>query len=108
MAEKHVVEVNELNFASEVLENEVPVLIDFTAKWCGPCKMVAPLVEKVAREHQGHVKITKVDIDESPGLATEYAIRGAPTFVLVSKGKEVRRHTGALAERALLALVDRA
>jgi thioredoxin 1 len=106
MTAKHVVEVNDLNFSSEVLAARGTVLVDFTAKWCGPCKMVAPLVEKIARDRVGSVKVTKIDIDDSPGAATELAIRGAPTFVVLRDGKEVRRHTGALAERGLLALIE--
>lgn len=106
MSEKHVVEVNDLNFDREILAAEGAVLLDFSARWCGPCKMVAPLVEKVARDHAGRVKVAKLDIDDSPDAATRFGIRGAPTFVVLSKGKEVRRHTGVLAERGLLSLLD--
>jgi thioredoxin 1 len=106
MTKKHVVEVNDLNFSSEVMENEGLVLVDFTAEWCPPCKMVAPLVEKLARDRAGVVKVTKIDIGDSPSAATKLAIRGAPTFVVLRNGKEVRRHTGVLAERGLVALLE--
>jgi thioredoxin 1 len=106
MTKKHVVEVNDLNFSSEVLSNEGTVLIDFSAQWCAPCKVVAPLVEKIARERAGTVKVAKIDIEDSPGAATQLAIRGAPTFVVFRNGKEVRRHTGVLAERGLVALLE--
>lgn len=106
MTTTHVLQVNDLNFATEVLESDGPVLIDFSAQWCPPCKMVEPLVQKVARDRAGTLKVVKIDIEESPGVATQLAVRGAPTFVLVHHGREVRRRVGALAERALLALVD--
>lgn len=106
MTTTHVLQVNDLNFSSEVLESQGPVLIDFSARWCPPCKAVEPLVQKVARDRAGSLKVVKIDIDESPGAATQLAIRGAPTFVLLRNGHEVRRRMGALAERGLLALID--
>ena len=106
MTQKHVIEVNDLNFSSEVLETGGTVLVDFGARWCPPCKMLAPLVEKIARERSGSVKVAKMDIDDSPGTATELAVRAAPTLVVFENGREVRRQVGLLAERALIALID--
>ena len=103
---KHVVEVNDLNFEAEVLASDLPVLIDFSAEWCPPCKMVAPLLEKLARERAGAIKVTAVDIEESPHTANRFGVRAAPTFVVLRGGNEVRRRVGALSESALRALME--
>lgn len=105
---KHVVEVNDLNFADEVNGSAVPVLIDFSAPWCSPCKVIAPLVEKIARDRAGTVKVVHVSIEDAPEVSNRFSIRVAPTFVLLCGGAEVRRQTGALPERALIALLDAA
>lgn len=95
MAGKNVLEFNDLNFETEVVQSSTPVLVDFTATWCGPCKALAPIVEKIADEHAGTYKVGKVDIDECPGIATKFGIRGVPTVLVFKGGKEVHRHVGA-------------
>ena len=99
--------VNDLNFESEVLEADVPVLVDFSATWCGPCKQIAPLVEQLADEYDGKVKVTKVDIDESPGSASKYGIRGVPTLMVFKGGELVAQHVGAAPKTTIAALMDR-
>lgn len=86
MASKNVLHFTESNFESEVLKSEIPVLVDFTATWCGPCKALAPIVEKVADEFQGKVKVGKLDIDESQKIAEKYGIRSVPTVMVFQGG----------------------
>ena len=101
-----VVPVNDLSFDSEVLQSEQPVLVDFTATWCQPCRAVAPLVGQIAEEYEGRVKVTAVDIDESPGTAQKYQIRGVPTLLMIKGGEVVGQQVGAVPKSKLVALVD--
>ena len=103
-----VVPVNDLSFDSEVLQSEQPVLVDFTATWCQPCRAVAPLVGQIAEEYEGRVKVTAVDIDESPGTAQKYQIRGVPTLLMIKGGEVVGQQVGAVPKTKLVALVDAA
>jgi len=86
--------VSEGNFKQEVLESSIPVLVDFTAVWCGPCKMLAPVVEQLATEWGGKIKVVKLDIDENPGVTMSYHVMGVPTLILFVDGKAVERSTG--------------
>jgi thioredoxin len=88
------VSVSEEDFERTVREAEVPVLVDFYADWCGPCKMVAPLVDEIAGEKTGRMLVVKVDTDEAPGLSESLGIRGVPTLILFEHGEEVERSTG--------------
>ncbi|MDP9036454.1 MAG: thioredoxin [Myxococcota bacterium] len=105
MAGVNVLEVNDLNFDSEVLKSTVPFLLDFSAVWCGPCKVLAPVVERLADEYQGKVRVGKLDIDDSPGVASKFGIRGVPTVVVFKDGKEAARHVGATNKETLLKLL---
>jgi thioredoxin 1 len=105
MAGANVLEINDLNFDSEVLKSSVPFLLDFSAVWCGPCKVLAPIVEKLADEYQGKVKVGKLDIDDSPAVATKFGIRGVPTVLVFKDGKESGRHVGVTNKETLLKLV---
>jgi len=89
-----VTDVNSENFKQEVLEAELPVLVDFWASWCGPCNAVAPLVEKLAKDHEGRLKVVKVNTDENPDLLTQYGIMSIPTLILFKNGKEIERVIG--------------
>ena len=100
--------VNDLNFDQEVLESQVPVLVDFTATWCGPCRQIAPLVEQIANEYDGKVKVTKLDIDESPGTAQKFGIRGVPTLYVFKGGEVVAQQVGAVPKTMITQLVERA
>lgn len=82
------------NFQAEVLEASEPVLVDFSATWCGPCKAAEPIVERVANSYLGKAKVVKVDIDDSPELANQFQVRGVPTFIFVKNGEEVDRLVG--------------
>lgn len=86
--------VSEENFKSEVLDASMPVLVDFTAVWCGPCKMVDPIIKQLAGEWDGRVKVLKCDADQNPNVLMQYGIMGIPTVMLFKGGKMVERSTG--------------
>jgi thioredoxin 1 len=88
-------------FETEVLRSELPVMVDFYAEWCGPCKMLAPAVEELSRENEGKVKIVKVDIDQSSNVAYQYNIRSVPTLMFFKNGEPVDRVIGAVPKAAL-------
>ena len=88
------VTLNKTNFQAEVIESNVPVLVDFWAKWCMPCKMIAPVLEELGAELTGKLKIGKVNIDEEGDLAVQYGVESIPTLFVFSKGKIVDRHIG--------------
>lgn len=96
------VKVTDNSFADDVLTSETPVLVDFWATWCGPCKMVAPVLEEIAKEHKGKLKIAKLDIDENPGTARDYQVMSIPTLILFEGGKPVKQIVGAKPKAALL------
>ena len=101
MANPIVLELTEENFQTEVLESKLPVLIDFWATWCGPCRMVAPHVEAVAEAVQGKAVVGKVNVDDHPKLAERYGVMSIPTLVVVKGGEMVAREVGARAQSAI-------
>ena len=108
MGGKNVQEFNELNFETEVLQSDVPVLVDFSATWCGPCKAIAPLVGQLADEYAGKVKVGTIDIDESPGIAQRFGIRGVPTLYVFKGGEVVGKMVGAAPKQNIAQLMQRA
>ena len=104
-ASKNVHLFNKDNFEAEVLKSDVPVLVDFTATWCGPCKALAPIVEKIADEFQGKVKVGKLDIDDSPDLTAKYGVRSVPTVIVFKGGAKADQHVGLTNRDKLLKLL---
>jgi thioredoxin 1 len=107
MASPLIVTLTQENFAQQVLQSPAPVLVDFWAEWCGPCKMIAPLLDELADEYHGKIKIGKVNIDEHQGLAAEYGVRAIPTLLVFSKGQVAEQMIGAKSKRDLKASLDR-
>src|SRR5688572_5342164 len=105
MASENVHVFNDLNFDEEVLKSDAPVLVDFTAVWCGPCKVLSPIVEQVANELVGKVKVGKLDIDDSPVTASKFGIRGVPTLMVFKNGERAGQHIGVTNKQKILALV---
>jgi thioredoxin len=105
MAGANVLEINDLNFQNEVVESTLPFLLDFSAVWCGPCKVLAPVVEKLADEYKGKFRVGKLDIDDSPAVASKFGIRGVPTVLVFKDGKEAGRHVGVTNKETLLRLL---
>lgn len=95
------------NFEQEVLNSELPVLVDFFATWCGPCKMMSPIVEQIEKEMEGRAKVYKVDVDEEQDLAIKYGIMSIPTFVVFKKGKVLNKLVGMQDEKELLSLLEK-
>jgi thioredoxin len=107
MASPLIVTLTQENFAQQVLQSPAPVLVDFWAEWCGPCKMIAPLLDELADEYEGKIKIGKVNIDEHQGLAAEYGVRAIPTLLMFNKGQVAEQMIGAKSKRDLKASLDR-
>jgi thioredoxin 1 len=101
----NIVELTDANFDKEVLESQTPVLVDFTATWCGPCKMLAPIVEKIADEYKGTYKVGKLDIDDAPGITQRYGIRGVPTVMVFKDGQKAGQHVGVTNKENLVKLL---
>ena len=103
---EHIVYVTDATFKNEVLESPIPVLVDYWAEWCGPCKMIAPILDEISRDYAGKLKIAKVNIDENPKTPGEYGIRGIPTLILFKGGNVEATKIGALSKSQLTAFID--
>ncbi|HEY8312876.1 MAG TPA: thioredoxin [Candidatus Baltobacteraceae bacterium] len=100
-------EVSQSTFHEEVLHNDQPVLVDFWASWCGPCKMLAPVVEKIAASHSGKAKFVKLNTDENPSLAGEYQVSGIPCLILFKGGQPVDRIVGYVSEQTITSMLSK-
>jgi len=101
-----VSEVTDASFRQEVLEADIPVLIDFWAPWCGPCKVIAPVVEELAGEYAGRVKVVKMNVDDNPQTPSQYGVRGIPNLVLFRGGERVDQIVGAVPKAQLAKAID--
>ena len=107
MASPLIVTLTQENFAQQVLQSPAPVLVDFWAEWCGPCKMIAPLLDELADEYDGKVKVGKVNVDEQQALAAEYGVRAIPTLLVFQNGQVADQIVGARSKRNFKASLDR-
>jgi len=103
---EHIVYVTDASFEADVLKSGEPVLVDYWAEWCGPCKMIAPILDEIAAEYTGKVKIAKLNIDENPQTPPRYGIRGIPTLMLFKNGNVEATKVGAVSKSQLTAFID--
>jgi thioredoxin 1 len=103
---EHIKHVTDATFDSDVLKAGTPVLVDYWAEWCGPCKMIAPILDEVAKEYQGKLKIAKLNIDDNQATPPKYGIRGIPTLILFKGGEVAAQKVGALSKSQLTAFID--
>jgi len=101
-----IVFLTDESFQNEVIESAEPVLVDYWAEWCGPCKMIAPILTEIASEYQGRIKVAKLNIDENPQTPPKYGIRGIPTLMLFKNGNVEATKVGALSKSQLTAFID--
>jgi len=100
--------ITEKNFNAEVIKSDLPVLIDFWAEWCGPCKLIAPIVAELAKEYEGKVKVAKCDVDSNQSVAIKYGIRSIPTVLIFNKGEVVEQIVGAVPKHHIVEKLDNA
>ena len=103
---KEIIHLSDETFKKEVLESSTPVLVDYWAEWCGPCKMIAPILEALMPEYEGKIKIAKLNIDENPLSPTKYGIRGIPTLMIFKDGNVESTKVGALSKSQLIAFIE--
>jgi len=103
---KPIVEINEANFAAEVLKSAQPVLMDFWAEWCGPCNMLAPVLDGIATEQAGRLKVAKINVDDNPALAARFDIRAIPTLLYFANGEVRDRTVGVVDKRTIVSKLD--
>ena len=102
----NTVSINKTNFSQEVIHADRPVLLDFWAPWCGPCRAVGPIIDELAKEYEGKVRVLKMNVDENPATPTKFGIRAIPTLVLFKNGETLEQITGAVTKVAMKELLD--
>jgi thioredoxin 1 len=102
----NIINVTDSTFEQEVLTSEIPVLLDYWAEWCGPCKMIAPILNDIADEYSGKIKVAKLNIDENPGTPAKFGVRGIPTLMIFKSGSIEATKVGAMSKSQLSAFID--
>jgi thioredoxin 1 len=103
---EYVKEVSDNSFETDVLQSNQPVLVDFWAEWCGPCRMMTPVVEAIAQKYQGAAKVFKLNVDDNPSISQRFGIKGIPTMIVFKGGRETERLVGATSEQAISKLIE--
>jgi hypothetical protein len=106
MSSELIIHTSDASFEQDVLKSDVPVLLDFWAPWCGPCRMIAPILDDIATEFQGRLKVVKINIDENEATPAKFGVRGIPTLMVFKNGKNVATKVGALAKGQLTAFIE--
>jgi thioredoxin 1 len=107
-SESTLLHVSDKSFTAEVLQSDLPVLVDFWATWCGPCKSIAPVIDDLSKEYAGRIKMTKLNVDENPATPSQYSVRGIPTLILFKGGKVLEQIVGAVPKTRLVAMLEKA
>lgn len=103
---EHITHLSDASFEQDVLQSQIPVLVDYWAEWCGPCKMIAPILDEISKEYAGRIKVAKLNIDDNQNTPPKYGIRGIPTLMLFKNGNVEATKVGALSKSQLTAFID--
>ena len=103
---ENIINVTDTTFEEEVLNSDIPILLDYWAEWCGPCKMIAPILKDIANEYSGKIKVAKLNIDENPGTPAKFGVRGIPTLMIFKSGSIEATKVGAMSKSQLSAFID--